>query len=73
MILEYEAYPDHLSSTNVTWHGRISLDLQYVTSASPQTVWGKHFTSITYVGHVGDRYINVDYEKFCRDWRSVKR
>lgn len=76
MILEYQANPEIVWSIpwRADWRGRMSINLAHVIAARPLSFFeGCQVTEVTIQGQIGWHSINVDYEKFCRDWRSVKR
>lgn len=78
MIKEYRTGPGlrwnyEAKTWERVWSGRQSVDLRYVTSATPGGLDHGRFTVISVVGMSSGLAIDEDYERFLRDWQSVKR
>lgn len=88
MIKEYRTQPqsqrdDANKRDVITWHNRRSIDLRCVSSATPLhgydivgVCWNEPDIAGTIITLQGMQFgfpIDEDYERFMRDWQSVKR
>jgi hypothetical protein len=74
MIVEFETYPEInlVNPATVTWHGKRSFDLQWISSARPGGSPELAFTMVTLAGHGHEHSINIPYPDFMRLWRGRK-